>query len=320
MRAPDKVAVVMPVRNGRAYLANAVESILGQTYSGFRFIIVDDGSEDSSAAEIDAYAKKDNRIRLLRQAPGGVAKALNRGIGATDADLIVRMDADDIAVPERLETQLRYLDDNPEVSVVGSFVRIIGAGGKVRKIKRFPVGSEQIKRRMMVKNPICHSSVVMRRMAYEKAGGYDERFLTAQDHDLWLRMSAREAFANLPVPLLNYRDHGQQVTDRSNAQRSCLFSALAILSHLFAKYGLPRPPVADFTTLDFRLFSDRLGDLFDAVREPRDRACLYYQTARLFRYYSNRTGMDVLSRLVAQRAIVDGKATYMLRRAFYRFF
>lgn len=316
----SSVAVVMPVHNGGAYVTKAAESILGQTFADFEFVVVDDGSSDGSDKLIEDLARRDPRIRPLRQDHAGVAAALNAGIRSTDAEFIVRMDADDIAANDRIERQLNFLLQNPDIAVVGSFVNIMDAAGNFRKLKKFPVTPEEISARRLHKNPMCHSSVVMRRAAYEAAGGYDERFKSAQDHDLWLRVShLGYRLANMPVPLLQYRDHPGQVTASGRRQQTYIFSSLAILQALFAAHGLPRFRFDDMATFDFDQLATRIIALAEVVTAGAERDAMYYQAARLVRFYSEQKGIARLAKALARRALRDRNASFLVRRFAYRF-
>ncbi|MEA2735824.1 MAG: hypothetical protein QOE14_2275, partial [Humisphaera sp.] len=118
------VSVLMPVYNAARYLAEAVESILAQTFRDFEFVIVDDGSTDRSPAMLDEYAKRDSRIRIIRRPNTGIVGALNDAIAESKAALIARMDADDVSLPDRLEKQVAYLRDHAECVALGS--RVVG--------------------------------------------------------------------------------------------------------------------------------------------------------------------------------------------------
>src|SRR5215213_8085491 len=119
MNHAPPLSVVMPVYNGKAYVGQAIESILTQTFTDFEFMIVDDGSTDGSNEIIEAYAQRDGRIRVLSQCNQGTSVALNTGIALARGELIAHMGADDIALPQRFERQLHYLRQNPQIGVLG---------------------------------------------------------------------------------------------------------------------------------------------------------------------------------------------------------
>ena len=194
------ISVVMSVYDGERFLREAIGSVLEQSLESLELIVVDDGSADATSeilAEIE-----DPRVRIMRRPHAGLAAALNAGIARARAPLIGRMDADDVADPERFERQYAFLQDRPEVGLLGTGVRLTDFSGCDVGTWVPPVTDRDIRRKMMRANQFAHPSVVFRRSLFEAVGGYDERMARAQDYDLWLRMLARTEGANLPDPLL----------------------------------------------------------------------------------------------------------------------
>jgi glycosyltransferase involved in cell wall biosynthesis len=195
------VSVVMAVRNGEAWLGPSIGSILAQSYRRLELIVVDDGSTDRSG-EI-AAGTGDPRVIVLTGPARGLTPSLNRAIERSRGALIARMDADDVARPERIARQVELLAARPDVGLVGTGCVETAATGEVVRIIRPPEDDEAIRRRLIRANPFVHASVVMRRSALERVGGgYDESFPVAQDYDLWLRLCAVTRLANLAGPLL----------------------------------------------------------------------------------------------------------------------
>jgi glycosyltransferase involved in cell wall biosynthesis len=206
-----KVSILMPVYNGEKFLPEAIESMLGQTFTDFEFMIIDDGSTDNSVAIIQSY--QENRIRLLRNECNlGITESLNKGLAAAQGELICRMDADDVSLPERLETQVKFLDEHPDVAMVGTWVILIDSNGKEIEREHYPVTSEQIFRKIFIHNPFAHSTVLIRRSAINEVGVYDPQFLHNEDYDLWLRVSAKFKGANIPQQLVRRRIHEKNIT------------------------------------------------------------------------------------------------------------
>ena len=205
------VSILMPVYNCGKYLRKAIESILCQTFTDFEFIIVDDGSEDDTVAIVESYT--DTRIHFLRN-PGnlGIVETLNTGLSRAHGTYICRMDADDIAVPRRIETQVKFLEAHPGVGMAGSQVQIIDAAGLEGEIEEYPQTNARIRRALFVHNPFAHSSVMIRRSVLDAVGTYDKRFKHNEDYDLWLRVAARYEVANLPEVLLKRRVHSESIT------------------------------------------------------------------------------------------------------------
>jgi glycosyltransferase involved in cell wall biosynthesis len=203
------VSVAMAVYNGEQYLAEAVESILAQTFTDFEFIIIDDGSTDGSLSILRRYAALDRRIRLVSRPNRGQVPTLNEILEMARGELIARMDADDIALPSRLEVQVDYLRRHPECLVVGSRVLLIdGDGEPLCEFSKAQTHEEIDGAHLRGEGgAIIHPAVVMRREAFLAVGGYRAEVASAEDLDLWLRLAERGRLANVPEMLLKYRRH-----------------------------------------------------------------------------------------------------------------
>jgi len=196
----------MAVYNGERFLRLSIESILFQTFADFEFIIVDDGSTDKTWSILCDYA--DSRIRLIQNEENiGLTRSLNKGSALVQGEFIARMDADDISHPLRLEKQYAYMNDHPDVGVLGCQMEQIDVNG--RKIDNFhaPLFHEAIAWKMLFETSIAHPTVMMRRRDFTEAGGYDPSFIYAQDLELWSRMVHVTWFANLPESLHSRRWH-----------------------------------------------------------------------------------------------------------------
>ena len=210
---PGVVSVVMAVRNGQAYLVDAIDSILSQTYSDFEFIIVDDGSTDSTSSILEQYKRQDQRVRVLYRRQSGLVSSLNAGCAEARGVYIARMDADDVSVASRLANQIDFLTSNPDIALVGSAFTLTNDAGETGEIFFKPTRHSEIEKELLNgNNAFLHPSVVMRRDAFEAVGGYRQSFVHAEDYDLWLRFVERYKTANLNDSLLHYRIHDQQVT------------------------------------------------------------------------------------------------------------
>jgi hypothetical protein len=234
------ISVVMSVFNGQAFLSEAIESILSQTFRNFEFLVIDDGSTDRTAEILADYASRDVRIRVMRHGNKGRTASLNIGINLAAGKYIARMDADDVALPDRLRDQVEFLEQHPEVGLLGGAVELINRQGKVIQTTRPPLEDEEIKSVMLGYNPMCHPAVMMRKEAAIGAGGYREAFSESEDYDLWLRMSERCQLANLGKPILQYRVHSGQASMRNlEEQTLCLLAALAAAK--LRRCGSPDP-------------------------------------------------------------------------------
>lgn len=203
------ISVLMAVHNGEAFLREAIESVLVQSFEDFEFIIVDDGSQDRSVELIESFA--DARIRLLRNAGNqGLAASLNRGLEAARGEFVARMDADDIALPNRLEVQIGYMREHTAVGACGA-ARIVRRGGEERLHNTQP--ADRLKYEFLLGNPLAHPTVMLRKSALVAHGlKYNPAYRYAQDYDLWARMQDVCDVANLSVPVLIYREHSAQAS------------------------------------------------------------------------------------------------------------
>jgi hypothetical protein len=212
------VSVVMAVRDGEPHLDEAVRSVLEQSHTELELVVVDDGSRDRTPQLLGAWARRDARLRVVEQPPTGFVVALQRGVSASRGPLIARMDADDVALPRRLQLQVAALDARPALGLVGCWYSYINSAGVPFRTNTVPTQHSELIEALSTTNPFCHPSVVMRRSAYNDVGGYRLSFDTAEDYDLWLRMSERWEIANVPEVGLLYRVHPQQVSATRTAQ------------------------------------------------------------------------------------------------------
>jgi cellulose synthase/poly-beta-1,6-N-acetylglucosamine synthase-like glycosyltransferase len=225
------VSVVMSVYNGEKYLAEAVESILGQTLRDFEFVVVDDGSTDRTAEMLANYSRGECRLRVLRQENRGRAEALNRGTEAASGHLIARMDADDVALPERLEKQAEFMKERPDVGLLGSGVEFIGPQGEGIGGFQPPLEDGEIRVAMRLHNVFYHPTVMMRKEIVMAVGGYRKALRDADDYDLFLRIAEHSRMANLERPIVKYRVHLQQASVRKMSEQAlCLLAACTAAS------------------------------------------------------------------------------------------
>jgi hypothetical protein len=237
-----RVSVVLPVRDGGAYLEAAVASILAQSLRDLELLVVDDGSRDGAVAALAALAARDDRLRVLSNPGVGLAAALNFGLAQARCALVARMDSDDIALPERLAIQVAFLDCEPSVAVVGSQVAFIDASGALTGGRtHFPTGPEAVAAALSTRGCVLkHPSVVARKDVLLRAGGYRPALAKAEDYDLWLRLSERARLANLPDVLLHYRVHPGQISAGVNLGQRFAHD-LALLAARTRRAGRPDP-------------------------------------------------------------------------------
>jgi len=201
---PPAVTVLMTVFNAGKYLDPAIASIAGQTFQDWEFLIVDDASTDGSPAVAEGWASRDQRIRVIRNAVNkGQTPCLNQGLREARGAWIARQDADDLSLPERFARQLAAAGD---AALIGTNGWIIDATNRVIGLLDAPLTQASIQATSPFLNPFMHTAVMARtQVIRDELGGYDESFRIAQDYDLWARLIAAHASANLPDRLVCYR-------------------------------------------------------------------------------------------------------------------
>jgi glycosyltransferase involved in cell wall biosynthesis len=202
-RSP-KLSVLMTVYNGMPYLPEAVESILSQDFADFECIIVDDGSTD----ETSRYLKQiqDPRVLILSQENGGTAAAANFGLAQCRGEYLARMDADDITLPTRFGKQVRFLDKNPEIGLLGTQLACMGEC-RIGKNLNLPCSNQAIRQSLLKgKHALCHPTLMMRTQLLREIGGYWKLRLI-DDWDMMLRMTEVTQAHNLDEVLHHYRVH-----------------------------------------------------------------------------------------------------------------
>lgn len=228
------ISVILPVYNAEKYISEAVESILAQTLPDFELILIDDGSTDGSGAILDSYAERDTRIRVYHQSQCGLVAALNGGIDLARGEWIARMDADDIALPNRFAVQVKQLRD-AGADFCGGAVACFGDG---RPVWRYPEIHEECGVRLLFDVPFAHPAVIGRRSAFQ-ALRYDPACIGGEDYDLWQRAwAARYRFTNVREVVLRYRVHRNQTSSRHRTQQSDVANKVRLRQWLALTPGL----------------------------------------------------------------------------------
>ena len=202
-----KVSVIMSVYNCEKFLKQAVDSILQQSYSDFELILIDDGSQDATAKMIETYASEDARIiPVFNQKNLGLTVNLNKAITLSQGTYIARMDADDVALPQRFERQIEYLDAHQDIDLVGSAAIDINEKGVELQLRKSPKTHQEIISLLPKANPITHSTVMFRKDRFAAIEFYNESYRTTQDYEMWFRAAGKGLkFHNLQEVLLMYR-------------------------------------------------------------------------------------------------------------------
>lgn len=214
------VSVLMCVFNAENYLDEAIESILQQTFSDFEFIILDDGSKDNSLKIIQKHAARDRRIRVISRENRGIIPSRNELLAESKGEYVAVMDADDIALPNRFNLQVQYLRSHQEVLGVGGNYHVIDSKGRFLTTFSLPETNDEIQKMMLVGHTaILHPTSMFRSNAIKAIGGYDPDYHLVEDLDLWLRLGEKGQIANLNVPVLKYRLHGNSISEQNGLQQ-----------------------------------------------------------------------------------------------------
>ena len=283
----------MTVYNGETFLKETVESILSQTYTDFKFLILDNASTDNSREIIRSY--NDPRIELVALPENiGQVAALNKGLDMIDTPLIARMDADDISLPQRFEQQAAFMEKHPQVGVCGSYV--ISFDGKKEILWQWPLTAPEIKVKLLFECCLPHPAVMMRKSLLDKHNlRYNETIGHSFDWELWQRAAEHFELANIPAYLLKYRVH--QTSESIKTLHLQEKAAKAIDDQTLKRLGLENHPLRQvhrdvaFETLKAKNrepeFLNKVIRWFDALKAANKRKKVYSGDA-LQRFLSQR--------------------------------
>lgn len=314
----------MAVYNERPYLEKAVQSVLDQTFDDFEFIIVNDGSTDGSKAVLDRFEQNDDRIRLVHQENRGLIASLNRGIDMAEGKYIARMDGDDISHPERFGQQVRFLEDNPEIGILGTQAGKIDAEGNVREgwKRSLPTDSDAATWRLLFNSCFCHPTVMMRHSVAENLGGYAEWAEVAEDYELFSRAVLQTQLVNLPDTLLKHRRHEASVAVENRKQNISRCAEVAARLHHAILGSSSAEEIARFL-----VWMERKG-LMSAIEETEFRdfsrvhehLCSLYTTCAC-RFFANKSNTQVQRRALRKLDTVAnqiGEAEGMVEGMLYK--
>ena len=298
------ISVALSVYNGERFLAPAIESILGQSFADFEFLILDDGSRDGSRRIIESYAASDSRIRPIFRGNKGLIASLNQLLHEARAPLIARMDADDISLPQRFARQHAFLADHPDYAVIGAWADDIDEHDQPWPINApaHPVTHEDFTARIRTGGPLmCHPAVMMRRDVALSVGGYHAAYRHCEDLDLWLRLASRAKLGSLPERLIRYRHYADQVSSRHATQQQ-IGAAIAFLAWQEREAGRPDPT----EHLDNLPPVDQLDTLFGRAGVARDVRAKVAHGLLYSREGLRDGGLDLILRHLADGGTRDG--------------
>jgi hypothetical protein len=236
-----RLSVLLSVYNDAPFVERAVMSVLDQTYSDFEFIIVNDGSTDGSTEILRRLADRDGRINLVEQENRGLVASLNRGFAMARGEFVARMDGDDESLPERFETQLAFVDKNPEYGVVGCQQLNVDVQGRtIRLIDVYPRDANEFLAAMETLPVMPHPGAMISKAAFDRVGGYRAVYRHCEDYDLWLRLSEVTKLCSVGEVLLRYCVNPDQVTVQ-HLLHTAIGAAVAWEAHLQRQSGRPDP-------------------------------------------------------------------------------
>lgn len=285
MKQPT-ISVVMSMYNSAEYLREAIESILSQTFSDFEFIIIDNASTDNSLSIAKSY--KDKRLVIIKNEKNiGLPLSLKRGVDLARGTYIVRMDGDDISLPYRFEKQIKYMSENPEIMISGTWAKTVGV--KSGYTIKHPTDPDEVKVNLLFRNSLAHPTLIMRREFLVKNNLHyrnsDSNILCAEDFDLYTRAIYFGKISNLNKILLLYRRHEKQMT--SEYQETSIFIIKNIIKRQL-EYLRIKPTEEDlniaisvkrYLFLDDNNFPTKLENLFKKIKMANDKSKFYSDIA-----------------------------------------
>lgn len=213
MNLIPKASVIIPAYNAEKYIAKSIESILNQTFTDFELIIIDDCSTDETYAIIIEYAKKDNRIVVLKNEKNlGIAGNRNKGISLAKGEYIVWQDADDISMPERISKQFNFMESHPEVGIVGGFLEFFEDKKGTTGVRKYSDNDQILRKNIFRFSPVAQPTAMIRKEILDQVGEYNLKYPPAEDIDMSFRIGEKSKFSNIQEVLLRYREHPSSAT------------------------------------------------------------------------------------------------------------
>jgi len=232
------VTIFTPNYNNSKYISETIESVINQDYPNFEYLIIDDSSSDQSWKIIQNYAKKDKRIKIIRNERNmGIVKTRNEGFKnrSPGSKYFAIIDSDDISLVNRLRIQVEFLENNLNYGLVGSNVLIIDEDSLIIGYRDYPSNDNEIRKKIMRYNPFAQSSIIIRTKVINQTGLYDEKWHVCQDYDYWLRIGMNWKLANIDKPLIKYRISKTQV--KFTKLKDTILNTYLIQNKAIKKYG-----------------------------------------------------------------------------------
>lgn len=214
-----KVSFVLSVYNEYDYIEDTLNSIFNQTFENFEIVLVDDSCSLEMTQILEQYSNREQLNILRNQKNLGLTKSLNKAIEFANGEYIARIDADDMCLPNRCALQVAYLNNNPNIVLVGGGAILIDDLGNEIGNREVEANSTKIKNKIYFKNMFIHPSVMFRKNIFQECGGYNENKKVSQDYDLWFRLLKTKSCGNLNLPLIKYRIRGNSITSHKNVEQ-----------------------------------------------------------------------------------------------------
>lgn len=295
-----KVTVIIATYNAIAYLPSNVDSVIKQTFTDFEVLIVDDGSTDETVEWVSKLV--DPRVRLISQANQGVAVARNQGIASAQGEYVAFLDADDLWEPTKLEKQVKCLEENPQVGLVNtSIVNIDEQGKPLGAVNASDVEGNVLKYIVEENLILCGSAPMVRRSCLEAVQGFDQKLMSAEDWELWIRLAARYDFAVIKEPLVLYRQH---LNSKSNNIERHLKHRLKVIDKTFETVARNLQPLKQrsvgraYLSVAWKLLVQKD---YKTSTMYRQKALSYYPQLRFGENYIRLTAMTTAKQLIGNQ-------------------
>ncbi|CAH1553005.1 glycosyltransferase [Vibrio rotiferianus] len=216
------VSIILPVFNAERYISQTLESLIEQTYDNYELIILDDGSNDNSLSIIKSFATRSGKVKVISRENKGLIASLNELLSLCQGQYIARADADDIYIQDRIEKQVKYLQSNPDIAVVGTSYNHISENGTYLSSRRQLIHPESLQVSVLFGSPLAHPTVMINKSICGKDLYYDNDYPYAEDYELWIRLihKCNYKIANISENLVNYRVHGNSVSSQFMEEQS----------------------------------------------------------------------------------------------------
>lgn len=247
MTSNPLVSVVMPVKNVEKYIDESLQSIINQTYKNIEIVIIDDHSQDETYNIIKNYQKIDKRIKIFRNSSTKyISHSLNTGIKHSKGKYIIRMDGDDYSYPNRIATQVKFMEKNPKIGVSGGSIDVCNEKLNILFTKCYPLNDHDIRKKIFYMSPFAHPATIWRSNMLKQTKGYNIHLFGAEDYDLYFRIGKMCNMANIDNILIKYRLSNHSFSYRKHIRQESL--TLYIRMKAYVEYGY-------FMSLKERIYS-----------------------------------------------------------------